>query len=615
MNDERWQQIDEILQAAFDLEPHERPAFLDEACAGDDELRREVESLLAHEDSAEYFIETSAMKIVARDFTEEDLSGQQIGHYRIIKPIGAGGMGKVYLAEDKKLKRQVAIKFLPETVNADADHVRRFEQEAHAVSALNHPNIITIHEVGQIEGKHFIVTELVEGATLRQQMAKSKLTVKETIEIAAQVVSALKAAHRAGIFHRDIKPENLMLREDGLVKVLDFGIAKLGGEGEIEGKWDGEIESSPQSPRLSVPPSAFTIPGAVMGTASYMSPEQARGDEVDGRTDLFSLGAVMYEMVMGERLFTGATPAEVTEQLLRPQEPLHSAVKFGGKIKQLEPVIRKCLRRKREERYGSADELLGELQRLKRQIETRFIRRVTISVSLVALLAVAAFGWIVPASINEEWIETRMRDGHTAAVRRAVFSPDGRLLVSVGEDKQVIVWDFAQRRRLKTFTDHTDWVSSVAFSPDGKLFATGSYDKTVIVWNVARLEKEIVLREHRDQVNAVAFSPDGKFLATASAPEFQKDIPDNRTVLWNTSRWEKARELPQGSGGGNLLFSPNSRSLMVPGGQWDVNTGQKISDWGTVNWAEHSPNAKQFVVNDTGGSTNFLSVAQPDELR
>ncbi|MEP7341779.1 MAG: serine/threonine-protein kinase [Acidobacteriota bacterium] len=610
MNDERWRKIDAILQAALDREPHERAAFLDEACAGDDELRREVESLLAHEDSAEHFIETSAMKVVARGLSEEDFSGQQIGNYRIIKPIGAGGMGMVYLAEDEKLKRRVAIKFLPETVTADPERIRRFEQEAHAVSTLNHPNIITIHEVGQIEGKHFIVIEFIAGRTLRELMKEARLDARTVIDIAAQVASALKTAHTAFIVHRDIKPENIMVRADGLAKVLDFGIAKLGlGEEEIEGRGETKFEIAP-SPRLQVAP-ALTSAGMILGTASYMSPEQARGELLDGRSDLFSLGVVLYEMATGKRLFAGTTRAELLQTLLEQQEPLPPNTKLEGLPKELEKIIRRCLRRKREERYGTSGELLDELETFKRQLETRSIRRIVKLSALAAALAVLAVLIAAWASVREDWIETRMRDGHTAAVRRAVFSPDGRLLVSVGEDKQVIVWDFAQQKRLKTLTDHTGWVTSVAFSPNGKWFATGSYDTTVIVWDASRLEKIKVLREHQGAVHAVAFSPNGRLLMSSSDEKLH-----GKTILSEVERWGTVREFPRGSTYCNLLFSPDSRALIRGGVQWDLTSGKQMFEDSSMGglWGEFSPDAKWMVTGLPNGSIGFWKLARLGEI-
>src|SRR5438128_2325365 len=231
MNPERWQQIESLLQSALEREPDQRATFLDQACAGDEELRKEVESLLAFEKKAEIFIEAPAMKVAARSLANDDQSklavGQLIGPYKILSPLGSGGMAEVYLARDTRLGRKIALKLLPASFTKDEDRVRRFKQEARAASALNHPNILTIHEIGQIEEINFIATEFIDGETLRQRLKRRKLELSEAIDVAIQVCNALAAAHQEGIVHRDIKPENIMLRPDGYVKVLDFGLAKL----------------------------------------------------------------------------------------------------------------------------------------------------------------------------------------------------------------------------------------------------------------------------------------------------------------------------------------------------------------------------------------------------
>ena len=649
MDQERWRKIEKILQATLDRRSDERAAFLEEACAGDDELRREVESLLSHENSAEFFIETSAMKIIARGLAEDDLSGQRIGHYRIIKLIGAGGMGRVYLAEDETLPRQVAIKFLPEAFISDIERIHRFEQEAQSVSALNHPNIITIHEVGQYNNQNFIVTEFIKGRTLRELMKDRRLDAKTTISIATQVASAMKAAHTAFIVHRDIKPENIMVRDDGLVKVLDFGIAKLGQGDEESGRLGGgEVEG--QSAADSDVAASLTNPGSAVGTASYMSPEQTLGETLDGRSDLFSLGVVLYEMATGKRLFAEMTRAGLRQTLLGQGELLppdafqvsngrgsdrafsgdrtrqsHSLATARNTVpRPLKKIIRRCVRRKREERFGTAGELLDELEKFKRQLDTRSIRRIVKLSAVIALLAVLAVLIAAWASVGEEWIETQMNDGHKAAVRRAVFSPDGARLVSVSEDKQVIVWDFARREILKKFDDHTDWIISVAFSPDGKWFATASFDRTVIVWDAARLEKAAILRGHREGVCAVAFSPDGRLLVSAAYPA---DPPGDDTILWRVGSWEKVGGIPRGAGEPmNLLFSQDGQRLIFhndygrgdPHDTWDLMTRQPSPSEFDPTWegnnAVFSPDGRRLVSVTMRGEVIFVDRPQRSML-
>src|SRR5215472_12625722 len=248
MKPERWNQIDQFLDAALELPPDKRAAFLDKACAGDDELRKELDALLASDDDAQSFLETPALELVAKEFGDgkESLTGQTVGHYRIISLLGEGGMGTVYLAEDTKLHRKVSLKFLTTNVTQDHERLRRFEQEARAASALNHPNILTIHEIGEARGHRFMATEYIEGQTLRERL-RSGVDIDEALEIAIQVASALVAAHRVKIIHRDIKPENIMIRkDDGLVKVLDFGLAKMSEPPAVAGGLNVDTEAPTQ---------------------------------------------------------------------------------------------------------------------------------------------------------------------------------------------------------------------------------------------------------------------------------------------------------------------------------------------------------------------------------
>lgn len=288
MKPDRWKQIDDLLEAALERLPVERAAFLDSACAGDESLRREVVSLLNADARAGNLSESPAAQFAANMLNEgKNLAqGQEVSHYRVVSLLGKGGMGSVYLAEDQKLGRKVALKLLPDYFTRDQQRVRRFEREARATSALNHPNILVVHEIGSEGDLHFFVTEFVEGETLRDHISRSRMSIGEALDIAVQVASALATAHQAGIVHRDIKPENIMLRADGLVKVLDFGLAKL-----------GEQHSSAVDAEAPTLARVDTEPGTILGTVNYMSPEQARGRAVDARTDIFSLGVVLYEML------------------------------------------------------------------------------------------------------------------------------------------------------------------------------------------------------------------------------------------------------------------------------------------------------------------------------
>src|SRR5262249_451719 len=325
------------------------------------------------------------------------VAGTRFDRYEIISPLGSGGMGEVYLARDTRLERKIALKLLPQERTKDDQRLLRFEQEAKAASALNHPNIITIYEIGDFDSIHFIATEFIDGRTLRQILTEGKLSAINAIDTALQIASALSAAHESGIIHRDIKPENVMLRRDGIVKVLDFGLAKLtearvgewesGRVGESESGRAGEWESrrvregesggagekaSELSPTLplshSPTPSLSTDPGTVMGTATYMSPEQARGLRVDARRDMLRLGVMLYEMVAGRAPFGGDTPIDVMTQVLeREPRPLTSVA--HGAPPELQRIVGKALRKDREERYQTVKDLFLDLKSLKRELE------------------------------------------------------------------------------------------------------------------------------------------------------------------------------------------------------------------------------------------------------
>jgi eukaryotic-like serine/threonine-protein kinase len=363
---ERWQQARELFKSALEREASERSAFLDEGCAGDESLRREVESLLSSLAQGSSFLETPAYQIVPdpqQSVAPKLEVGQTLGGYEVLSRIGEGGMGEVYLARDIKLGRQVALKLLPAGFPNDEERLRRFEQEARAASALNHPNIVTIHEIRNADSTNFIATEFIDGVTLREHMAKQALNVGEALDVAAQIASALSAAHATGVVHRDIKPENVMLRRDRIVKVLDFGLAKL------TLRQMAAVEA--EAPTKAI---VKTSPGVVMGTVKYMSPEQARGREVDARTDIWSLGVVVYEMVTGRAPFEGETPNHVIVSILESDPP--PLARYAEVPAELERIVGKALRKDREERYQTASDLALDLKSLKqeREVEARLKR-------------------------------------------------------------------------------------------------------------------------------------------------------------------------------------------------------------------------------------------------
>ncbi len=355
MNSERWQKVKALFDVAQEIPSAKREKFLDKACAGDVDLRREVENLLSSFENPTSFMEQPAAREVVSLIIERNNeleSGQMLSHYRISSKIGEGGMGDVYLAKDTRLNRLVAIKLLSVELNKNENHLRRFVQEARAASALNHPNIITVYEIGEFEDTHFIAAEYIEGETLRERLS-GKLTLNEVLDIATQTASALSAAHKAGIVHRDVKPENVMIRrEDNLIKILDFGLAKLTEQQAISNE-DATLAQ------------VKTNPGVIMGTVAYMSPEQARGRQVDERTDIWSFGAVLYEMLAERQPFAGETISDAIAAILK-NEP---APLGENTPPELNRIIRKTLQKNVDERYQTVKDLLLDLKNLKRELE------------------------------------------------------------------------------------------------------------------------------------------------------------------------------------------------------------------------------------------------------
>ncbi len=358
MNATRLKQIEQIYHAAVETTPAHRDAFVSGECGDDDVLLHEVRSLLSYDEISDSIIDGSPDAIAAEMFAdkiESEFLGTTVGHYRIERLIGEGGMGKVYLADDMLLSRKVALKILPQTLIEQLDRLKRFKQEAIAASGLNHPNILTIHEFGTDEGSNYIVTEFVDGVTLREKI-KDGLSLKEALEIASQVASALAAAHSAGIVHRDIKPENIMIRPDGFLKVLDFGLAKLSMPPELT---EQGLEAATMF---------RTEPGMIMGTPNYMSPEQARGVKVDGRTDVWSLGVIIYEMATGKLPFAGETQTDTLVAILNQPVPIMDIFERDAPA-ELRRIIEKTLAKNVDERYTNIEELATDLKRICNRLE------------------------------------------------------------------------------------------------------------------------------------------------------------------------------------------------------------------------------------------------------
>src|SRR5437660_92295 len=535
---ERWAQIEELFHRAADSDPQRRRVVLDEACGNDAELREQVEALLSSDQSAR-----SKMQAAVRCEFEAvafSLTGKTVSHYRILNGVGGGGMGLVYRAEDIKLGRHVAIKFLPEDSSKDPAALQRFEREARAASALEHPNICPIYEFGEHAGQPFLVMQLLEGKTLRELISaadptKLPLDVHKLLDVAIQINRGLEAAHHLGIVHRDIKPANIFITVQGQAKILDFGLAKLAPRATMAAATQvllkSAAETSAETQSLATHDLLLSRTGAVMGTAGYMSPEQVLGENLDARTDLFSFGLVLYEMATGKRAFTGDTWLALQEAILR-QMP-DSARGINPKVPaKLEAVIKKALEKNREARYQSASEMRAELETLQRQLTPKHLPRawvVGLGAAGTIALATILFTLNRPPKRVSVGPEIKLRQLTTNSSENPVIggaiSPNGKYLAySDTRGLHIKLLDTSESRTVpkpRVLNDQSvKWEVGVWF-PDSTRFLVNIHPSTedwnewnsvnTSIWAVSVLGGAPT--KLRDHAVAWAVSPDGSLVS------------------------------------------------------------------------------------------------------
>jgi serine/threonine protein kinase len=555
LNPERWAQIEELFHRAAECDPTERSGLLDEACSNDPALRREVEVLLSCDGRADDYVQVAVRSEL--DAVGFPLVGQTISHYRILDGVGGGGMGLVYRAEDIKLGRQVALKFLPEESVKDPAALGRFEREARSASALEHPNICPIYEFGEHEGQPFLVMQLFDGQTLRELLeskrlegskspssttspSRNALPLEQVIDLAIQIADGLDAAHKKGIIHRDIKPANIFVTRQGQAKILDFGLAKLAHgateEAEDANHENGDRDAGQAMREVAAPATpdpSLSRTGVAMGTAGYMSPEQARGEKLDARTDLFSFGLVLYEMASGHRAFEGDTGPTLHNAILTqtPVPPRELNPKLPAKLGR---IITKALEKNRDARYQNVPELRADLQALKREIAPRSPLRwlVMVGAPVFALLVVAA-SWFerrqppsnaVPPNIKFQQLTSNSPEN---PVSTGAISPNGKYLayvdtqgMHVKEIETGAMRAISQPPDLKR--DSVNWeITDLAWFPDNARFLAMSHpfnenggawsSQTSNIWIFSRLNG--APRKLREHAVAWSVSPDGALIS------------------------------------------------------------------------------------------------------
>jgi serine/threonine protein kinase len=583
-------QIEELFHRAAECEPEHRTGLLDEACSDDPELRREVEALLIGEEHAGNHLHAVVRGVL--DDVGFPLRGKTVSHYRILDGVDGGGMGLVYRAEDIKLGRRVALKFLPEDLAKDPEAIGRFEREARAASALEHPNICPIYEFGEHEGQPFLVMQLLEGQTLRELLSpagaeKAPLELNRLLDLALQILDGLDAAHHQGIIHRDIKPANIFITSQGQAKILDFGLAKLARTARLTEEHvepgpqgdDGAKETPRESVSLATPDPFVSRTGVAMGTAGYMSPEQVRGEKLDARTDLFTFGSVLYEMATGKRAFTGDTGPVLKEAILE-QVPIPVRKMNPELPAKLEEIIHKALEKDRETRYQSALEMRTDLESLKRETEPRQTLpwRALVSGSAAILLIAGTMFWIARRQQLQPQLPPRQKlrqlttNSEENRVVSGAISLDGKYLaysdlrgihikvIETGETHTVpqpeglknidVDWEIVP----KWFPDNTRFLANAHPPGQGESNWTSSGTS---VWLFSLLGGSP--SKLRDNAYAYSVSPDGSLISFGT----NKGRIGDREIWLMGPTGEQARKIYETDGEdsaiGGLIWSPDGQ--------------------------------------------------------
>ncbi len=589
MEPERWHRVEQLYHSALKVPGEQRPVFLKDECEDDEEVRKEVESLLSYESSAADFIEAPAFEVAAK-LMAEDKGHVEIAdpaaiavaspRFHLLEKLGAGGMGVVYKAEDRKLRRLVALKFLPPEVSRDPQALERFQREAYAASALNHPNICTIYDVDEYEGRPFIAMELLEGETLEQRIGALPLPTPKLLDLAIQISDALDAAHARGIIHRDIKPSNIFVTARGQPKILDFGLAKLQ-ESEIRDGRQGPVEE-PKPTQEFNPTLTPTRTGVAIGTAGYMSPEQIRGEKLDVRTDVFSFGLVLYEMATGQRAFKGDTgPAlhnAILEHVPCPARQLNPELPA-----KLEKIINKAITKNREVRYQSVAEMHTDLERLKSVGEQRFLprREMTAAGLLFMLLILGTAWWIVRRQSwsSQKFPELKLRqltfNSFENRVTSGAISPDGKYLAYADVNgmyiKAIGTGEARAIPQPEGFNNKTvQWeIVPTAWFPDSTSFLANAHpaiqdqglwsSEDTSIWGVSVLGG--ALRKLRDRATAYSVSPDGSLISFGT----KKGKVGEREIWVMNPNGEQARKLyeaPEDKSIFALSWTPDGRQAV-----------------------------------------------------